>query len=80
MIEARLTEDGREPLHTQVVLQDVVRGFRISLRDESGVFLEVEPPEREDSLPPEDSFGGEDGSESDTVAELQAEVTLLRPI
>ena len=43
MIEARLTEDGREPLHTQVVLQDVVWVFRISLRDESGYFWRLSP-------------------------------------
>ena len=48
MIEAKLTESGRDPLRTQVLLHDVEGGVCIGLRDESGVFHEVPPPELRD--------------------------------
>ena len=52
MIEGRLTEDGRDPLRTQVVLCEVDNGTHMSLQDETVVFMEVEPPEPDD--PPEE--------------------------
>ena len=82
MIEGKLTEAGRDPLRTQVVLREVDRGIHLSLQDETGVFSEFEPPQPED-LPPPDSSGGEGGEESEPevpelVVELRAEVAQLK--
>ena len=77
MIESKLTEEDRDPLHTQLLLHDVAGGVCISLRDESGVFLEIQPPER-DSPPASGLSEGESGSESDTVTALEAEITELK--
>ena len=73
MVEAKLTEDGRDPLHTQVVLTG---GTHISLQDESGVFheVELEPPEVENPL----SSDSEEKSESETVLELRSEIAQLK--
>lgn len=57
LIEGKLGELGRDPQHTQVVLEDVERGTKIDLQDADGVFLEVEPPE------PEAVPGGEENEE-----------------
>ena len=73
MIEVRLTEDGRDPLRTQLLLHDVEGDVCISLRNEAGVFQEVQPPERE-GPPTARIQSEEDGSDSETVAELQAEI------
>ena len=43
MIEGELTEGGRDPLRTQVVLRTEERGVYMTLQDEAGVFLEIEP-------------------------------------
>ena len=79
MIEAKLTDSGRDPLRTQVLLHDVEGGVCIGLRDESGVFHEVPPPERRDLSLLENSEGeGESEPESETVAALQEEIAQLR--
>ena len=49
MIVAKLTEDGRDPLRTQLLLHDVEGGVCISLQNEAGVFQEVQPPEQKGS-------------------------------
>ena len=51
MIEGKLSDGGHDPLRTQV--HEVERGTLVCLQDESGVFREIEPPERDD---PEDSL------------------------
>ena len=43
MIEGKLSDGGHDPLRTQVVLCEVERGTLVCLRDESGVFREIEP-------------------------------------
>ena len=73
MIEAKLTEDGRDPLRTQVVLQEVAGGFCISLQDESGVFQEFDPPEHHPTAS-ESSSEDEGESESETVTALREEI------
>lgn len=76
MIEATLTDEGRNPLHIQVVLQEVEGGTYIRLRDESGIFKEVEPLEDEElSLHGE---SGEESESSETVTALREEVKQLK--
>ena len=48
MIEGKLTEAGRDPLHTQVVLCRVAQATYPSLQDETSIFSEVDPLELED--------------------------------
>ena len=82
MIEGELTGRGRDPLHVQVVLRQVARGAYLSLQDETGVFVEVEPPEPEEPLPfstaGDNSESEEDSGESEVVARLQEEVRQLK--
>ena len=70
MIEAKITEDSRDSLRTQVVLREVAGGFRISLQDESGLFQEFEPPERWDPPASESSSESEDEPESAALTAL----------
>ena len=78
LIEGKLTETGRDPLRTQVVLHEEERGTHLSLRDETGVFQEFDPPQPDDPHRPEplevkDVEGG-----SETVVALRTEVNQLR--
>ena len=81
MIEGKLTEDGRDPLSTQVVLHSVKHGTHL-LQDETGVFREFEPPEQEDSShldsTPEERSGAEELEETELVVALRAEVAQLK--
>ena len=43
VIDGRLTELGRDPLNTQVLLQERESGVWVCLQDAGGVFLETEP-------------------------------------
>ena len=79
MIKGTLSEEGHDPLQTQVVLRTVEHGVHITLQDETGVFKEIEPPDPEESPPvdpPREEHGEEDG-EPAVVAELRAEVERL---
>ena len=67
MIEAKVTEQGHEPGNVQVVMEEGTLQGRITLQDEEGEFLDVEPlkpdsvqeqPAEEDS----DSSGSSDSS------------------
>ena len=71
LIEGKLTEVGRDPLHTQVLLREVEHGTHMSLQDETGVFSEFEPPEPL----PSDASEGEDDEDLGTEPEV---VTALR--
>jgi hypothetical protein len=81
MIEGKLSDDGHNPLRTQVVLREVELGTLVCLQDEAGVFREIEPPEPDD---PEDSLHSslseedEDESEPEIVASLRAEILQLK--
>ena len=48
LIEGKLAEAGRVPLHTQVVLRQEERETHMSLRGERGVFQEIDSPEPDD--------------------------------
>ena len=81
MIEGKLTEGGRDPLQTQVVLRTEERGVHMTLQDEDGVFLVIEPLPIEDPPPddPEDADGGEgEAPEPAVVGELRVEVERLK--
>ena len=66
MIEGKLSDGGHDPLRTQVVLCEVERGTLVCLRDESGVFREIEPPEPDDlEDSPHSSSAERDGDESE---------------
>lgn len=80
MIEGKLTDDGRDPLRIQVVLRTVERGVHMTLQDEMGVFMEIEPP-TVDAHPP-DGLPGQESDETDSeeptaVRELREEVGRL---
>ena len=81
MIDEKLTDDGRHPLHIQVVLHPVEQGVHMTLQDEMGVFMEIEPPSV-DVHPPDGSSGREsdetDSEEPTAVRELQEEVERLK--
>ena len=77
MIEGRLTERGRDPLHTQVVLRTVEHSVHLSLQDETGVFEEFEPPEPEE---PEDPLRSDTSEADSSDAEEAAEAALVAPL
>ena len=78
MIEGKLSEGGRDPLRTQVVLCEVEAGTLMCLQDESGVFQEIEPPPEPvdpvDSVPPGSFEEDEKESEPEIMASLRAEI------
>ena len=52
-IKEKLSEMGCEPRTMQVCLQGTTCGTRITLQDAEGIFLDLEPGERERDLPNE---------------------------
>ena len=78
LIEGKLTEAGRDPLHTQVVLREHERGTHMSLQDETGVFHEFDPPEADDPHGSELSDVEEEEEDSEAVVALRTEVDQLR--
>ena len=64
MIEAKLTEEGRKPPNVIVWTSGPTTGSRVTLEDDTGVFLEV--PEEEEE-PPADGTedSGDEGDEDD---------------
>ena len=50
MLEGKLLEREREPWNVQVIIKETAEGSTLSLRDESGVFLEI-PPARSGAEP-----------------------------
>ena len=77
MIEGKLTESGRDPLHIQVITRSVENGTHLSLRDESGIFAEFEPPEPENPPLADTSESSEEDDETELVS-LRAEVERLK--
>jgi len=61
MVDGRLTEMGKQPRNVQVIISWVER---LSLRDDNGVFLEVDPEESVDSP------GGGESTEDDDLAAI----------
>ncbi len=81
MIEGKLSEAGRDPQRTQVILRTVEHGVHITLQDETGVFEEVEPPDPPDDptlvhTPGDDTEKDKEDGPA-VVAELRAEVGRL---
>jgi len=74
LIEGKLTEAGRHPLHTQVVLREVAGGTHINLQDETGVFESINPPVVEDRSEGESDESEEEGPK---VVALRAEIVQL---
>ena len=75
MIEAKISEMDRDPQNIQVTLARDERGTSITLRDASGVFLEVVPPTREEEGEETDSARSSDSDEHEkSVQELRAEL------
>ena len=67
MVEAKLSDVGREPRNVQVLLGVAEPGSRLALEDETGTFLEI-PPE-EPPGPDEDAEGGAEGGVEDGAEE-----------
>ena len=67
MVEAKLSDVGREPRNVQVLLGGAEPGSRLALEDETGTFLEI-PPE-EPPGPDEDVEGGAEGGAEDGAEE-----------
>jgi len=61
MVEGKLTEMGKEPRNVQVIISGAKR---LSLRDDNGIFLEVDPEESVDSP------GGGESTEDDDLAAI----------
>ena len=78
LIEGKLTDAGRDPLHTQVVLCEEERGTHMSLQDDTGVFHEFDPPEADDPHRSEPSDVKEEEEGSEAVVALRTEVDQLR--
>ena len=87
MIQGKLVETGREPRNVQVTLTETGGGVVVSLRDEDGTFLEVQPAVVEEEegrsggLELEDGEKEPDGTEggaregASREAELEAELS-----
>lgn len=78
MIEAKLAEDEHEPRNVQVVLEDSSPNSGLTLQDDGGTFLVIQPEERPLQL---EDPGREDGSTPEEALEQAdgpLEVGLLR--
>ena len=78
LIEGKLTETGRDPLHIQVALREQECGTHMSLQDETGVFHEFVPPQADDPHRSEPSNVEEEEEGSETVVALGTEVDQFR--
>ena len=74
LIEGKLVEASRDPLRTQVVLQEVEGGTHISLQDETGAFEQIDPPEPEHLA----SSASDSEDEGSDIAALRAEIEQLQ--
>ena len=76
LIDGKLGEMGRDPMNTQVVLEEGEGGgTHLSLQDAEGVFLRVEPPEptgpEMDPVPSTVDEDLEDGGAEHELADLR---------
>ena len=72
---------GHDPLWAQIVLRTVEYGVHIYLVDESGMFIEIEPPECENPPPlydPPCDESGEGSDEPAVVRGLRVEIEQLK--